>query len=316
MRACRAAIRAIPCVTSLPSEAAQGVPGSRPQRCTRSCATTTRAWPSRRRRNGDYRRAAFIYARLLNDYRRAAAALAKGGLHHDAAVLYLKKLGDSLTAAREFEAAGEIDRALELYRQRGEHELAGDLLRRAGEEEQAIAEYVIAAANLVEAGQHYQAGELLRQRAQREDLALPYYGAGWKKRPSEDALSCATRLAQRHAAQQAEVTRLLDLLSNAEEFLPVHAAELAAVEFFNEIARLAAAPLPARVHAELRDRALLGIAAKLRGLVEQGTSPAAVGSRWLAQGGIWPAGVISDADYALKAAKRARGGAEVRSPLY
>ena len=37
-------------------------------------------------------------------------------LHHDAAVIYLSKLGDVLAAAREFEAAGEIDRALRLYR--------------------------------------------------------------------------------------------------------------------------------------------------------------------------------------------------------
>ena len=39
-------------------------------------------------RRGDYRRAAFIYGKLLRDYRTAANVLMQGGLHHDAAVLF------------------------------------------------------------------------------------------------------------------------------------------------------------------------------------------------------------------------------------
>ena len=101
---------------------------------------------------GDFRRAAFIYAKLLRDYRAAAAVLARGGLHHDAAMLYLKRLNEPLAAAREFEAAGVVDRALVLYRGRGEHVLAGDLLRRVGEEEEALAEYFIAAEKMVKSG--------------------------------------------------------------------------------------------------------------------------------------------------------------------
>src|SRR5262249_4043176 len=94
---------------------------------------------------GDYRRAAFIYGKLLPDYRLAAAVLAQGGLPHQAALLYLKRLDDALAAAREFEAAGETDRALALYRQKGEHLRAGDLLQRLGEADLALAEYTIAA---------------------------------------------------------------------------------------------------------------------------------------------------------------------------
>src|SRR5262249_50198220 len=61
-------------------------------------------------RRGDFRRAAYIYGKLLRDYRLAANTLLQGGLAHDAAVLYLTKVGDSLAAARAFEAAGEVDR--------------------------------------------------------------------------------------------------------------------------------------------------------------------------------------------------------------
>ncbi len=71
----------------------------------------------------------------------AAQALQRGGLHHDAAILYLKKVNDRAAAAQAFEAAGQVDRAIEIYRQLGSHEAAGDLLRRIGDEDGAVAEY-------------------------------------------------------------------------------------------------------------------------------------------------------------------------------
>ena len=43
---------------------------------------------------GDHRRAAFIYGKLLHDYRSAAHALSRGGLHRDAAAIFLAKLDD------------------------------------------------------------------------------------------------------------------------------------------------------------------------------------------------------------------------------
>ena len=98
-------------------------------------------------RQGDFRRAAYIYGILLRDDRMAANALMRGGLHRDAAILYLKKLNDAAAAAQAFEAAGDVDRAIALYRQLGQHEKAGDLLRRIGEEDAAIAAYVNAAEN-------------------------------------------------------------------------------------------------------------------------------------------------------------------------
>ena len=127
-------------------------------------------------------------------FARAAAVLSQGGLHADAAILYLKRLGDILAAAKEYEAAGEMDGASGLYRQVGNHKLAGDLLRRAGEQEEALEEFKLAAEQMVTVSQaHYQAGELLLIRAGREDLALPYYEAGWRQRPAGSPIPCAVR---------------------------------------------------------------------------------------------------------------------------
>jgi hypothetical protein len=254
-------------------------------------------------RAGDYRRAAFIYGKLLSDFRSAAAVLAQGGLHHDAAILYLTKVHDSQAAAQEFEAAGEIDRALKLYRQLGKHALAGDLLRRAGEEELAVAEYRLAAARLVESGQgHYQAGELLLVRARRPDLAREYYETGWQARPAGSPVPCAIRLAQLHA-QRESAPDLLTLLGEGEDFLAPPGNDTPAAEFFNEIARLANRPALARLRDDLRDRALLALAAKMRQRVAD-RHPGDLAGTMLAPSSKWGATLVSDAAYAVKAAPR------------
>jgi tetratricopeptide (TPR) repeat protein len=254
-------------------------------------------------RQGDYRRAAFIYGKLLEDFRLAAGVLARGGLHHDAAVLYLAKLGDALAAAREFEAAGEIDRALELYRQRGEHTLAGDLLRRAGEYELALVEYRVVAAGLAESGRHYEAGELLRTRAERTDLALTFYEAGWARQPRDNPIPCGIRLAQIYANDGA-MDPLLRLVGEADEILSGPGNEAPAAEFYNEVARLASRPALARVRDELRDRALMGLAAKLRQRARVEGKPAHLVSSLFGQAGAWPPVVVSDAQWAVKLAPR------------
>ena len=151
-------------------------------------------------RRGDFRRAASIYGKLLRDFRAAANALMRGGLHHDAAVLLLAKLDDRRGAARAFEAAGEVDRAVQLYRQGHEHEEAGDLLRRVGEEDAAQAEYLAAADRLAGTFDgHLAAGDLLLAKAGRPDLALAHFAAGWSRRPLGNAIPCALRIARIHA---------------------------------------------------------------------------------------------------------------------
>jgi hypothetical protein len=213
--------------------------------------------------SGDYRRAAFIYGKLLRDYRSAANVLLQGGLCHDAAILYLTKVGDHLAAARAFAAAGELDRAVELCRQAGEHLLAGDLLRRAGEEEAAVAEYQAAADELVSSHQDYlAAGELLLSRAARADLAGTYFATGWEMRPGKNDVPCATRLARLLAEKEA-ADELLGLVSEAEEYLVTPGNDVAAAQFFNEVARLAEQPTLAKVRDDLRDRSLLALAVKL-----------------------------------------------------
>ena len=180
--------------------------------------------------------------------------LSRAGLHRDAAYIYLNRLRDVDAAARSFEAAGEVDRALDLYRQGRRHAEAGDLLRRVGEEDAAIAEYTIAADSLAVDPRHgpMAAGDLLRDRARRPDLALGHYLVGWGRRPSAGAVPCALRMASIFA-DRGDVRPLVALVDEADELLRKPGSETPAVEFYNEVARLADLEALAEVRDDLRD---------------------------------------------------------------
>jgi len=250
-------------------------------------------------RRGDYRRAAFIYGKLLQDYRRAADVLFQGGLYQDAALLYLKKLDDRAAAARAFELAGETDRAVQLYRQLGDHAMAGDVLRRAGEEEKAFAEYTIAAEKLAEKYDFLAAADLMKMRALRPDIAQKYLELGWSRRPGGNSLACAVKLAQLHADRQdgGALTRLM--MDARSAFDVLDCAETPAAQFYNSVAVLADGPGLAGVRDELRDQALLGLAVKVRQRLASEARPGDIVSRLLAS--TWPAGTVSDAQFAVNA---------------
>jgi hypothetical protein len=252
---------------------------------------------------GDWRRAAFIYGKLLHDYRAAAAVLERGGLHHDAGLVYFEKLSDALAAARAFEAAGEIDRALQLYRNRGDHVAAGDLLRRAGEEEWALEEYRLAAAHLAAADNHLAAGDLLRDRGQRPDLALEFFAAGWARRPAGTAQGCLMRLLDIRAAEESPV-HLQTLIAEADPFFEPPGNDAAAAAFYNTLARLVEKEHLRAVKGDLRDEALTCLAHKLRQKALGETRPGNAVSTLLGQSGAWHAAVVSDAAFAFKKALR------------
>jgi tetratricopeptide (TPR) repeat protein len=267
-------------------------------------------------RNGDYRRAAFIYGRLLRDYRGAAHALLRGGLHHDAAVLLLAKLDDRREAARAFEAAGEFDRAVELYRQMGEHLEAGDLLRRIGEEDAALTEYFQAANRLAVSGRgHLAAGELLLAKTGRADLAMAYFYAGWARRPDGNAIQCALRMAALHAEAN-DVAAFETLLDQADTFFAPPGNDHAAGQFYNEVARLARHEALAESREALRDRAMMGLAFKLRQLARPGARPGTFLPTLLGRHGTWPASVVSDASFAVTAATRTPPDERKRSAVH
>jgi hypothetical protein len=89
--------------------------------------------------------------------------------------------------------------------------------------------------------------------------------------------------------------------------------DVPAVELFNAIARLADKPGLSPIRADLRDRALLGIAARLRRRVQQGQGLTQLVSSFMGTSGVWPAPLVSDAQFAMGLGpKHARRTAEAR----
>lgn len=269
----------------------------------RQLAQEYRKAAERARKQGDHRRAAFIYAKLLRDYRAAAEALLTGGLAHDAAVLYLET-GDTLSAARAFEAAGELDRAVELYRRRGEHVTAGDLLRRLGDEEAAVAEYEAAAARLVDSGQHVRASHLLLEKARRRDRAIAVLEEGWRARPRPEAISCALHLPGLYV-QEETPGKLLALVGEAEATFEHGGHEAAALQLWNGLARLAAGTGLESVRDDVLDRSRLGLARLLKGRAARERRSGDAAAQVFVPAS-WSPSVVSDAAFALADTQRRR----------
>ena len=102
------------------------------------------------------------------------------------------------------------------------HAEAGDLLRRIGEEDAAVAEYLLAADAPGRRPEHgaLAAGDLLRDRARRPDLALDYYARGWARsarRPTPCA--CASGW-PRSSPTGARPAALLELVDEADAPAP------------------------------------------------------------------------------------------------
>lgn len=242
------------------------------------------------RADGDFRRAALIHGKLLGDWRSAAALLTQGGRHHDAAVLYLQKLDDKAAAARSYELAGEIDQAVKLYRTIGRHVDAGDLLRRHGEEDSALDEYRSAARDMAERARHLAAGELLMGKGLPAAEALVYFERGWQSRPGADAVPCAVHLAV-ISADAGDASTLQVLTDEADRYFGPAGREHDAATYYNMLATLSRREALAEHAPRLRDRALMGLAHKLR------QRP---GKELLFESGAWSNALVSDAQYALK----------------
>jgi len=255
-------------------------------------------------RAGDFRRAAYIYGTLLHDYRAAARALTLDGLHRDAAIVLLQKLQDLKGAAAAFEAAGDLDRAIPLYRQIGEHESVGDLLRRLDDEEAAQIAYRLAANRLISTGADYlAAGQLMLKKARDAEMALKFFETGWSRRPSTNDMGCVQAAITLRA--EAGMGPLLDGLLDEVDLHLGHAGKTQqCAQYYNFLMHLSEREELVSIRSDLRDRALIGLATKLRQNVQPGGHPGSLVSEFFGQSSAWPAPLIGDADFATKAASQ------------
>lgn len=138
-----------------------------------------RAAAEREIRLGRYRRAAYIFSRLLGDDLSAAGALENGKFHREAAVLYRDKLNRPIDAARCLERGGHLREAIEIYREQKRHVEAGDLFARLDEPDEAETEYRVAVTECRVRLDFLGAAHLLDEKVHVRDEALQTLEAGW-----------------------------------------------------------------------------------------------------------------------------------------
>ncbi len=139
---------------------------------------------------------------------------------------------------------------------------------------------------------------------------MDLYRTGWAIRPRANAVLCVLEMARIHA-ERGEIEPIRTILKEADEFFGAPGNGFDGF-FYNEIAGLSALPSLSAYSDELRDHALQSLVKRLGAAVtDRGSPPVpALVSELLGRSRLWPAGVVSDAEFA---ARRAGGQARERS---
>lgn len=138
---------------------------------------------------GRYRRAAYIYAHLLSDFRGAAMTLEKGKYFHEAAVLYRDKLNNKTDAARCLTQAGQFQDAADLYWSMNKFEEAGEVWLEAGVPEKAEKMFRSAFQQQLAKGAVVSAANILDQRLDARGEAVSLLQRQWPE--GRDMVRCA-----------------------------------------------------------------------------------------------------------------------------
>lgn len=128
---------------------------------------------------GRYRRAAYIYAHLLQDIRSAAGALEKGRIWREAAVLYSERLKTPEDAARCLLHIDEVEQAIELMRPLGKLVVLGDMCQTIGQSEAAVKCYNEAVKLALSKQQLVEAATILRQKLAQSSAAIELLLSTW-----------------------------------------------------------------------------------------------------------------------------------------
>ncbi len=145
----------------------------------------------RERLLGRYRRAAYIYAKLLGNLSGAALMLREGKFYQEAAILYRDHLKQPLPAAECFAEGGLHEEAVTIYRAQKAWEKLSALYRKLGDDAKARAAFASWVEDLKSADDYLKAAELVRTELGDRDAALALLVSAWPHR--RQALLCAQR---------------------------------------------------------------------------------------------------------------------------
>lgn len=139
-------------------------------------------------RQGDHKRAAFIYMKLLRSFQEAAESLEKGRYYQEAASVYLKYCQNEQKAAECYEKGHLLLEAIEQYKALSNHEKVGDLYRKLNRKTEADFHYAIVATDYIKKDQVVRASLIYRNKMDQAEEAQKILLEGWKKQ--KDPFSC------------------------------------------------------------------------------------------------------------------------------
>lgn len=196
-------------------------------------STRYRELAQRAVRLGQYRRAAYIYAKLLNDLHSAASVLENGKYYVDAAALYLNHLHKPLKAAHCFRNAGLWEDSVAIYREQKQWIDAGDIYMQLDDTDQAHEMYRKAVGELEHSKSFVAAAELAENKLGDIDEAVRLLVAGWAI--NHHAQQSLEKLLQLNArlSRHGHTLQLIERISN-DSSLPVHKCNFA-LNVFSQI---------------------------------------------------------------------------------
>ncbi len=183
---------------------------------------------------GDFRRAAYIYAHLLHDYNTAANVLRQGEYWREAATLYKDHLQNLPAAAECLEMGKLYWEAIEIYEKLGRYEKIGDLCRLVGAEEKAVAAWEKHIEAALRNDDYIDATRVLLEKIDDPERAKILLLEAWSK-PSKQAEPCLRRYFQTAADTERE-----QLPQRVQEVFQQHTAQQQRPQFLQVLLHLVA----------------------------------------------------------------------------
>jgi tetratricopeptide (TPR) repeat protein len=136
----------------------------------------------------DYKKAAFVYMKLLKNYHMAAQTLEQGGFYQESASVYLKYCSNKLKAAECYEKGNMTENAIELYKELNHDEKVGDLYYALHQKKEAFVYYQKVADGYTQNQQFVKAALLYKNKMENTTIAQEVLLKGW--RLNRDGFNC------------------------------------------------------------------------------------------------------------------------------
>lgn len=137
----------------------------------------------------NFKKAAYIYLKLLREYHNAAITLETGKYYKEAAAIYIEHIHNELKGAECFEKAGLIEEAIALYKKMNDkQEKIGDLYLSIGKKTDAITYFQLCAEKYISNKQYLKASFIYKNKMDEWQLAQNVLIEGW--RTNCDAFNC------------------------------------------------------------------------------------------------------------------------------